>query len=133
MVENNRSDQNVSTNTNEMSANSSTDAHALDKNATNDNVRKASTVNGVVGNDNVEQTICSYIKQSLLPANSGIEISSDDDLLSMDYLDSMQFMRLAQFVEETYVLKIPAEDLLIENFQTVGRLGNYISERLLSK
>lgn len=79
---------------------------------------------------NVEQTLCSYITQTLLPPDYGIEVKPDDDLLSIDYLDSMQFMRLVQFTEETYALKIPAEDLLIENFQTVERLTHYLSERI---
>lgn len=78
----------------------------------------------------MEQTLCTYISQTLLPPDSGIELKADDDLLSIDYLDSMQFMRLVQFTEETYSLKIPPEDLLIENFQTVERLTSYLSDRI---
>jgi len=78
---------------------------------------------------NMELALCSYITQTLLPPESDIEVKSNDDLLAIDYLDSMQFMRLVQFSEETYTLKIPPEDLIIENFQTVERLSNYLSER----
>jgi len=77
----------------------------------------------------MEQTLCTYIKQKLLPSDCGVDINSDDDLLSIEYLDSMQFMRLVQFTEETYAVKIPPEDLLIENFQTVKCLTGYLNSR----
>lgn len=76
-----------------------------------------------------EQALCSYISHTLLPPDYDIEVEPDDDLLSIDYLDSMQFMRLVQFTEETFKIRIPPEDLLIENFQTVRRLSEYLSER----
>jgi len=70
-------------------------------------------------------------KKDIQSDDEGANVDVDvDDLLSIDYLDSMQFMRLVQFTEETYALKIPAEDLLIENFQTVERLTHYLSERI---
>lgn len=77
----------------------------------------------------MEKTLCTYIMQELLPPDCGIEINADDDLLGINHLDSMQFMRLVQFTEDTYALKIPPEDLLIENFQTVRRLTEYLSGR----
>lgn len=81
----------------------------------------------------MQQTVCEYIVRELLPADCGIALKADDDLLSIGYLDSMQFMRLVQFAEETFTLKIPPEDLLIENFQTVDCLTQYLSERLENK
>jgi len=80
--------------------------------------------------DNMERVLCTYIVQTLLPPDCDIELNSDDDLLSIEYLDSMQFMRLVPFTEETYALKIPPEDLLIENFQTVDRLAQYLTAHL---
>jgi len=91
-------------------------------------VEKGSSAN-YVPSANMEQTLCTYIAQTLLPPDSGIELKPDDDLLSIDYLDSMQFMRLVQFTEETFALKIPPEDLLIENFQSINRLAHYLTEQ----
>jgi len=103
------------------------ESQIVDESRNDSNANKAD----VVGNSaKVQQTLCSYIMQALLPPDCGIALEPDDDLLSIEFLDSMQFMRLVQYVEETYKVKIPPEDLLIENFQTVERLTEYLSERL---
>ncbi len=73
--------------------------------------------------------ICSFINHELLPPDCGIEVQPQDDLLAIGYLDSMQFMRLVQYVEESCDVKIPPEDLLIEHFQTVNQLHQYLSAR----
>lgn len=78
----------------------------------------------------LEASFCEYIMQELLPEGCGITVNPEDDLLTIGYLDSMQFMRLVQYTEESYALKIPAEDLLIENFQTVRLLASYVAGRL---
>ncbi len=75
-------------------------------------------------------TLIVFIEQELLPPNCGIKLEATDDLLSIGYLDSMQFMRLVQFSEETYDIKIPPEDLLIEHFQTVDNLTQYLCSRI---
>jgi len=81
----------------------------------------------------MELALCTYITNTLLPPESDIDLKSDDDLLTIDYLDSMQFMRLVQFTEDTYTLKIPPEDLVIENFQTVARLTSYLTNRKIGQ
>jgi len=110
------------------------DASCKETNAGTADVSGTAHVSGaahvVESSAQMQQTLCSYITQSLLPPDCGIALKSDDDLLSIDYLDSMQFMRLVQFAEQTYRLKIPPADLLIENFQTVERLTEYLSEQM---
>ncbi len=105
----------------------------LNKNRDSQNSVAGANMNGNDDvNTNMEHVLCSYIMTALLPPECGIDLKPDDDLLSIDYLDSMQFMRLVQFTEETYELKIPAEDLLIENFQTVDLLTIYLKQRMAS-
>jgi len=88
------------------------------------------SVDGCVSEKSIEQTLCGYISNTLLSSENDVVLGPDDDLLTIDCLDSMQFMRLAQYIEKTYQLNIPAEDLLIENFQTVQRLTHYLSRRM---
>ncbi len=83
-----------------------------------------------ISSDAMSDEICEYIQRELLPSDAKVELKSDDDLLSIEYLDSMQFIRLVQFVEDRFKLVIPPEDLLIDNFQTVRQLSGYLSEQL---
>jgi acyl carrier protein len=70
--------------------------------------------------------IIKYIRENLLTGKGDIELSPEDDLLGSGLLDSMGVMRLVGFVEETFNIKIPPEDIVIENFMDVQAIANYV-------
>ena len=70
--------------------------------------------------------IIKFIQENLLSKKGEIELSAEDDLLGSGLLDSMGVMRLVGFVEETFSIKIPPEDIVIENFMDVKSITNYI-------
>jgi acyl carrier protein len=76
--------------------------------------------------DSNHAIIIRYIQDNLLTGKGEIELSPEDDLLSSGLLDSMGVMRLVGFVEETYNIKIPPEDIVIENFIDVKAITNYV-------
>jgi acyl carrier protein len=70
--------------------------------------------------------IIKYIQNNLLSGKGKIELSPVDDLLGSGLIDSMGVMRLVSFVEETFNIKIPPEDIVIENFMDVKAITNYV-------
>ncbi|MHA4844095.1 acyl carrier protein [Flavitalea antarctica] len=76
--------------------------------------------------DSNEVIIIKYIKENLLSGKGEIELLPEDDLLGSGLLDSMAVMRLVGFVEETFNIKIPPEDIVIENFMDVKAITNYV-------
>ena len=76
--------------------------------------------------DSNQAIIIKYIRENLLTGKGDIELSPEDDLLGSGLLDSMGVMRLVGFVEETFNIKIPPEDIVIENFMDVQAITNYI-------
>ena len=70
--------------------------------------------------------ITKYIQENLLSGKGEIELSPEDDLLGSGLLDSMGVMRLVGFVEETFNLKVPPEDIVIENFMDVKAITRYV-------
>ena len=76
--------------------------------------------------DSNQAAIIKYIQENLLSKKGEIELSPEDDLLGSGLLDSMGVMRLVGFVEETFNIKIPAEDIVIDNFMDVKSITNYI-------
>ena len=74
---------------------------------------------------NITETLKDYISQQLL--NGTIEVNEDDDLLGNELVDSMGIMLLIGFIEETYNIEIPLEEVTIENFMTITAIDNYIS------
>lgn len=74
-----------------------------------------------------QEIIIKYIQDNLLTGKGKIELSAEDDLLGSGLLDSMGVMRLVGFVEETFNIKIPPEDIVIENFMDVKSISNYVA------
>lgn len=57
-------------------------------------------------------------------------IGSDQDILLSGLLDSLSIANLLVFLESEFDLKIPLEDVTVENFSTTNDIANFVSERL---
>lgn len=55
------------------------------------------------------------------------ELHPDDDLLATGVLDSLGLMQLVLFIEERLGVKVPDEDVVIENFRSVSALTAYLA------
>ena len=73
--------------------------------------------------------IIDYIKQQLLSGQVDIDLSPEEDLLGSGLIDSLGMIQLLAFIEEKFEVKVPQQDMTIENFMTVEAIGNYL-ERL---
>ena len=73
--------------------------------------------------------IIEYIQQQLLGGQVDIELSPEEDLLGSGLIDSLGMIQLLAFIEEKFEVKVPPQDMTIENFMTVGAIGHYL-ERL---
>jgi len=80
----------------------------------------------------MDQTIIKYIIENLHGGQTDLEIFPEDDLLGGGLIESMGMMKLIQFLETEYELKIPPQDMTIENFMTVSAMVDYV-QRVQSK
>lgn len=74
----------------------------------------------------MDQAIIKYIIEQLHGGRTDLEITPEDDLLGGGLIESMGMMKLIQFIEEEYQIKVPAQDMTIENFMTVAAMVDYI-------
>lgn len=75
-----------------------------------------------------EQTLKSHIESQLLAQGEDTDLLVDDDLL-MAGLDSIGFLRLVEFVQNEFALTVPASDVTVEQFGTIGRIARYVESR----
>ena len=73
-----------------------------------------------------QEVLKQYISEELL--NGSLQVNVEDDLLGNDLVDSMGIMRLIAFIEKKYEIKIPLEDVTIENFITVQAINTYLTK-----
>ena len=76
---------------------------------------------------NYQSILQQYIGEELL--NGRMQVEVDDDLLIGEIIDSMGMMRLVAFVEETFAILVPLEDITIQNFRTIGAIDAYLVRR----
>lgn len=74
------------------------------------------------------ETILKYISEQLLNNELEDELEAIDDLLGDGILDSLGMMKLILFIETEYTIKIPPQDMVIENFMSVDHITNYLSK-----
>lgn len=77
----------------------------------------------------IERDVRAFITSNF-PLSAGGKLASDDSLLETGVIDSVGVLELIEHLEETYGLKIPDEDVLPENLDSVGAIAAYVSARL---
>jgi len=70
----------------------------------------------------LEQSLKTFIEENLIhdPANRTVEF--DEPLVERGVLDSMGLMNLIGFLEERTGVRVPDEDVLLENFATINAI-----------
>lgn len=76
----------------------------------------------------IQKTLQDFISKELL--SGSFEIETDESLLADGMVDSLGMLRLVTFIEETYSLQIPPEDLVIENFFTIDVIASYLADKV---
>lgn len=78
-----------------------------------------------------ESVLTEFIRVELLE-DPDRELSTRDELLLDDIVDSLGVMRLVHFIEERGNTSVPAEDVTIDNFATIETIAAYIGRRDVS-
>ena len=77
--------------------------------------------------DTVEEQV-----RAFLAANfplGGEQPTADASLIDSGYIDSMGILELLEFVEHTYGLSVPDDDIRPENFDSISGIAQYVSQR----
>lgn len=74
---------------------------------------------------NLSDGIQDFLKNKLLIDG----INKDTALIDEGYIDSIQILELAMFIEETYELTLDADDMEVENFASIDAIVNYVSQK----
>jgi len=66
-----------------------------------------------------------YIKNEIM-RNRNARLGEDEDLLSSGILDSLGILQIVAFIENTFGIRIPDEDVVFDNFQSVNAMAAYL-------
>ena len=71
-------------------------------------------------------SIHEFVVEQLL---DGRAVENDENLLLSGLIDSLGVMRLVRFLEATFDLNVPPEDVTISNFMTINSISSYVAGR----
>lgn len=77
----------------------------------------------------VKEKIKQYIAENFLFSNNGFTLDDDESFLEAGVVDSLGVVELVAFVEETYHISVPDDDIVPNNFDSVNSLAAYIGHR----
>jgi acyl carrier protein len=74
---------------------------------------------------NLGKRIQDFLENTLLIR--GIE--KHTALIDGGYIDSIQILELAMFIEETFEVTLVADDMEVENFASIDAMVSYVSQK----
>jgi acyl carrier protein len=77
----------------------------------------------------IESQIKTYILENFLFSDNGYELAEDASFLEEGIVDSTGVLELVMFVEETFNITVQDEEIVPENFDSVGQLAAYIHRK----
>lgn len=80
--------------------------------------------------NNLYERVRSFISSNLIVFDEDIEIADDDNIFQMGYVNSLFAMKLLGFVEQEFAIRVPNEEVNIENFSSVNNIVNLIEKKL---
>ena len=66
-----------------------------------------------------------FVKNEVM-RNKNAKLDENEDLLSAGILDSLAILQLVAYIEDQFGIKIPDEDVVFENFQSITALTSYL-------
>lgn len=70
-----------------------------------------------------------FIANNFLFSADTTAIDDEQSLMQTGVLDSTGVLELIQFVEETFGIKVPDEDMLPANFDSVRAIASYVQRK----
>ena len=75
------------------------------------------------------QAITSYLKDEILQGDSSVEITPQLNLLECGILDSLTLLRLVQFIQAQFQVKVEGADMVPDNFSSIEGMVALIAKK----
>lgn len=76
-----------------------------------------------------KQAVREFISQNLVVFSREAKFADSDDIFALGFVDSMFALRLVQFVESQYGVKVANEDLDRANFCSVDAITGFVARK----
>ena len=78
---------------------------------------------------NLKENIRQYIAKNMLFSDDGFPHADDASFLEEGIIDSVGFMELVAYVQQTFGIEVGPQDLVPANFDSVDKLARYVAAK----
>ncbi|RAP30495.1 hypothetical protein C2W64_01691 [Brevibacillus laterosporus] len=78
----------------------------------------------------VREKVRQFIESNLVIFEDHVEISDDDNIFELGFVNSLFAMRMLTFLEEEFVITIDNDELDLINFSSVSNIVRLIEKKL---
>jgi acyl carrier protein len=71
----------------------------------------------------------SFLQENFLYMHPGVELSDDDDFLTLGIIDSLGFVELVEEVQSRYGLAIEDVEITEENFGSINAIAQFVAAK----
>jgi acyl carrier protein len=82
---------------------------------------------------NTSKKLEDYVLAEIAAGLGKKTLDPDEDLLDQGVIDSLGLMKLISFMEETFSIKIPDDEIVPDNFQSINRMVKLVELQAQSK
>lgn len=76
----------------------------------------------------IEDAVLAFVHDELL-FDTDDEVGLNDELLLEGIIDSLGAIRLVGFIESTWALNVPPQDVTVDNFGSIAQIASYVRRR----
>jgi len=80
-----------------------------------------------------KNVIKQFILTKLMTSESGDSLEENQSLIESGVIDSLSVMKLLNFLEETFNIKVTDEELIAENFETLNAINDLTQRKIKIK
>ena len=79
--------------------------------------------------ENRQEIVKDYVTRELADDGKGTDLKEGDNLLANGIMDSLGVLKLVSFIEQEFDIRVPDEDVTVQNFRTLKDIANYLESK----
>ena len=79
--------------------------------------------------ENSQEIVRDYVSRELADDGKGTDLKEEDNLLANGIMDSLGVLKLVSFIEQKFDIRVPDEDVTVQNFRSLKDIANYLENK----
>jgi acyl carrier protein len=83
----------------------------------------------IMNTEKINEKLLDYFKNNVLYGDAVNELNEDTSLVDEGYIDSTGIIELVAFIESNFDVRVRDNEIIPENFDTLGAISCYVNRK----